>query len=189
MIHIENLVDRISLQAQTFSHKLALEVAHSAHALLHTMIEHIEGLVAQAVDATRNQMVVALALVVETGDERLASVSLLVYEALPLRTGLLLHAYPERLLVVHVRSHSHAAIDIFDALKMADIFLEFLFTENRINSSQTEAFTPEIRRQGMKAVHRAWGSFHNDFERHRQIQLLQKTVHAGTLFVDDDHDF
>ena len=52
VIYIENLVDRISLQLQSLYHQLALEVAHTAHALLHAVVEHIQSLVAQTVDAT-----------------------------------------------------------------------------------------------------------------------------------------
>ena len=54
MVDIENLVNWIGFELQTFCYELALEVAHTAHALLHTMVEHVESTVAQTVYAARN---------------------------------------------------------------------------------------------------------------------------------------
>ena len=50
MVDIENLVDGVSFELQAFGYELTLEVAHTAHALLHTVIEHVESTVSQTVN-------------------------------------------------------------------------------------------------------------------------------------------
>ena len=171
VIYIENLVDRISFQLQSLYHQLALEVAHAAHALLHAVVEHIERLVAQTVDAPRNQMVIALLLVVEARNERV------------------LHANPQRFFIIHVWGDSHAAVNILCLLEVADILLELLLTEDGIHGGKAEALATEIRRKGMQTVHGTRSGLHHQAQRHRQLYLLQMFTHRRAPFVDNHYDF
>ena len=81
MVDIENLVNRISFEFQPLGYELTLEVAHTAHALLHTMVEYVESTVAQTVNAARYKIVALLLAVVETSDARHAVRALLVENA------------------------------------------------------------------------------------------------------------
>ena len=189
VIYIENLVDRISLQLQSLYHQLALEVAHAAHALLHAVVEHIERLVAQTVDATRNQMVIALLLVMEARNSGLLVRTLLVEQTGTLGILLLLHAYPQRFFIIHVWGDSHAAVNILCLLEVTDILLEFLLTEDGIHGGKAEALATEIWREGMQTVHGTRSGLHHQAQRHRQLHLLQMFTHRRAPFVDNHYDF
>lgn len=64
------------------------------------MVEYIERLVAQTVDATRNQMVIALLLIVEARNTRLLVRALLIEQTGTLGIRLLLYAYPQRFFII-----------------------------------------------------------------------------------------
>ena len=189
VIYIQDLVDRISLQLQSLYHQLALEIAHAAHALLHAVVEHIERLVAQAVDATRNQMVIALLLIMEARNSGLLVQSLLVEQTGTLGIRLLLYANPQRFFIVHVWGNSHAAVNILCLLEVADILLELLLTEDGIHGGEAEALATEIRRKGMQTVHGTRSGLHHQAQRHRQLHLLQMFTHRRAPFVDNHYDF
>ena len=189
VVNIQNLVDRISLQLQALHHQLALEVAHAAHALLHAMVEYIQRLVAQAIDATRNQMVVALLLVVEARDARLLVGTLLVEQTGTLGIRLLLHANPQRLFIIHVWGNCHTSVNIFRILKVTDILFELLLTEDGIHGGETETLAPEIRREGMQTVHGTRSGLHHQAQRHWQLHLLQMFTHRCAPFVDNHNNF
>ena len=189
VIYIENLVDRISLQLQSLYHQLALEVAHTAHALLHAVVEHIQSLVAQTVDATRNQMVIALLLIMEARNTGLLVRALLVEQTGPLGIRLLLYANPQRFFIIHVWGDSHAAINILCLLEVADILLELLLTEDGIHCGKAEALATEIWREGMQTVHGTRSGLHHQAQRHRQLHLLQMLTHRRAPFVDNHNDF
>ena len=189
VIYIENLVDRISLQLQSLYHQLALEVAHTAHPLLHTMVEHIERLVAQTINSTRNQMVIALLLVVEARNSGFLVRTLLVEQTGTLGILLLLHTNPQRLFIIHVWGDSHAAVNILCLLEVADILLEFLLTEDGIHGGEAEALATEIWREGMQTVHGTRSGLYHQAQRHRQLHLLQMFTHRRAPFVDNHYDF
>ena len=189
VIYIENLVDRISLQLQSLYHQLTLEVAHTAHTLLHTVVEHIERLVAQTVDATRNQMVIALLLIMEARNSGFLVRALLVEQTGTLGILLLLHAYPQRFFIIHVWGDSHATVNILCLLEVTDILLELLLTEDGIHGGEAEALATEIWREGMQTVHRTRSGLHHQAQRHRQLHLLQMFTHRRAPFVDNHYDF
>ena len=189
VIYIENLVDRISLQLQSLYHQLALEVAHTAHALLHAMVEHIERLAAQTVDATRNQMVIALLLIMEARNTRLLVRTLLVEQTGTLGILLLLHTNPQWFFIIHVWGDSHAAVNILCLLEVTDILLELLLTEDGIHGSEAEALATEIWREGMQTVHGTRSGLHHQAQRHRQLHLFQMFTHRRAPFIDNHYDF
>ena len=189
MIHIQNLVDRISLQLQAFHHQLALEIAHAAHALFHAVVEHIQSLVAQTINSTRNQMVVALLLIMKARDTRLLVRTLLVEQTGTLGIRLLLHANPQRFFIVHVWGNRHAAVNLLRLLEITDILFELLLTEDGIHGGETETLTPEIRREGMQTMHGTRSSLHHQAQRHRQLHLLQMFTHRCAPFVHNHNNF
>ena len=127
--------------------------AHAAHTLLHAVVEHIQSLVAQTINSTRNQMVVALLLIMKACDTRLLVGTLLVEQTGTLGIRLLLHTHPQRLFIVHVWGNRHATINLLRLLEITDILFELLLTEDGIHGGETETLAPEIRREGMQTVH------------------------------------
>ena len=72
MVHVENLFYGICLQVEPLSHQLPLEVAHAVQSLFHAVVEHVERLVLQTIDSSRDEMVVGFLCVVEARDVQMA---------------------------------------------------------------------------------------------------------------------
>ena len=153
MVDIENLVDGVSFELQAFGYELTLEVAHTAHALLHTVVEYVESTVAQTVNTARYKIVSLLLAVVKTCYARHAVRALLVENACTVGIHLLLNAYPQWLLVINKRCDSHTSVYIGSGSKVAYVFLEFCFAEDGIYRCKTKTFATQIWRKRMQAVH------------------------------------
>ena len=186
MIDIKNLVYRISFKTESLLNKLTLEIAHTAHSCIKTMVKYIKSPTVQTINPSRNEMVAGLSCIMESRHKHSADSSFCRQTAF---VFISIHPYPQRFFVIDVWSYSHTPVNVGCIYKMRYVFLEFRFMENSIYCRQTKTPTPKIRRYGVKTVHRTRRGLHHQTQWNWQIQCFQMLTHFRTILIYDCNDF